>query len=482
MPVRSATLIQISGTSTPSRSRQAIIRATLAEARFGDKTFGVRARAVLARALAGIAAQAAPRTRVVLSSLAAWRLRAGSRSASARAAIIRRSRYDADGRQLAGFDVAVARAYASDRGRPLELVAFRWPDLDARLAAGDFDVAMSGVTVRGDRLARSPDDPCGRARGRRAGRAERGRPPATRPAPSTVAVNRGGHLERVARALACRARRSSPSTTTEPARRAPRAGEVDGVVTDTLELQSFDRARRVRDRARAGARAGSQGVLGRAGQERSPTTSTPGSRARGGRHAAAAARAVLRHGRRRAALAGPERPRCAWRPGRSPAAADARGGGGEARGRPADRRPGARGRPSTPARGEAALRDGLAPEPYADLVRAQVEAAKVVQRAVLARDAASARRRGPARRRGHRGAGESTARDPAPPGDRPHRRGDPGGAGRRGAAAHVGRAAGGGAARRRRGAGIRRRRRRGLLARALASVPAATPRQSANSS
>jgi len=51
-----------------------------------------------------------------------------------------------------GFDIAVARAYAAARGRRLELVAFRWPELAARLAAGDFDVAMSGVTVRADRL------------------------------------------------------------------------------------------------------------------------------------------------------------------------------------------------------------------------------------------------------------------------------------------------------------------------------------------
>jgi hypothetical protein len=47
-----------------------------------------------------------------------------------------------------GFDVEVARAYATARGRRLELVPFRWPELGTRLAAGDFDVAMSGVTVR----------------------------------------------------------------------------------------------------------------------------------------------------------------------------------------------------------------------------------------------------------------------------------------------------------------------------------------------
>ena len=47
-----------------------------------------------------------------------------------------------------GFDIAVARAYAEERGLSLELVPFRWPTLVADLAAERFDVAMSGVTVR----------------------------------------------------------------------------------------------------------------------------------------------------------------------------------------------------------------------------------------------------------------------------------------------------------------------------------------------
>lgn len=51
-----------------------------------------------------------------------------------------------------GFDVEVARAVTRDRGRRLVLVPLRWPDLEAALARGDFDVAMSGVTVRPERL------------------------------------------------------------------------------------------------------------------------------------------------------------------------------------------------------------------------------------------------------------------------------------------------------------------------------------------
>ena len=59
----------------------------------------------------------------------------------------------ASGSQIEGFDAEVARAYAADRGLELDLVRFAWPALLADLAAGRFDVAMSGVTVRPDRSA-----------------------------------------------------------------------------------------------------------------------------------------------------------------------------------------------------------------------------------------------------------------------------------------------------------------------------------------
>ena len=77
---------------------------------------------------------------------------AGRRSASARAATIRRSRC---ARRTARTPASTSRWRAPTRpraARRLELVPFRWPELASRLAAGDFDVAMSGVTVRADRL------------------------------------------------------------------------------------------------------------------------------------------------------------------------------------------------------------------------------------------------------------------------------------------------------------------------------------------
>ena len=54
---------------------------------------------------------------------------------------------------LDGFDIAVARAYAEERGRTLAFVRFRWPYLLRDLGAEKFDVAMSGITVRPERSA-----------------------------------------------------------------------------------------------------------------------------------------------------------------------------------------------------------------------------------------------------------------------------------------------------------------------------------------
>lgn len=57
----------------------------------------------------------------------------------------------ADGSDLAGFDIEVARLFARERGYRLEFLRFRWPDLGKELAAGSFDVAMGGITLRPER-------------------------------------------------------------------------------------------------------------------------------------------------------------------------------------------------------------------------------------------------------------------------------------------------------------------------------------------
>ncbi|CAG1007836.1 Cyclohexadienyl dehydratase [Myxococcaceae bacterium] len=136
-----------------------------------------------------------------------------------------------------GFEVAIARRFAADTGRSLELVSFRWPELSHRLVAGDFDLVLSGVTVRPERSL------LGRFS---APLAESGalvlvRPDADHADPASLerpgvvlAVNAGGHLERVARARFPRARLVAIPDNAAVAAELE-AGRVDGVVTDTAE-------------------------------------------------------------------------------------------------------------------------------------------------------------------------------------------------------------------------------------------------------
>ncbi len=135
-----------------------------------------------------------------------------------------------------GFDVEVARRFARASGRRLELVPFRWPTLRQDLAAGRFDVAMSGVTMR-------PERAVGAAFTRpvvETGAVVLARPETARRAAELdrlglrIAVNAGGHLEWVARRL-------FPHALLEPVadnRALPRAletGAADAVLVDALE-------------------------------------------------------------------------------------------------------------------------------------------------------------------------------------------------------------------------------------------------------
>lgn len=141
---------------------------------------------------------------------------------------------------LRGFDVEAARAWARDRGRTIELVTFRWPELEERLENGDFDVAMSGVTVRGDRLARSPMSSAV-ARTEAVLVLRRGAPrfdPSRGGRGLVVAVNRGGHMERVAQASLPRAE-IRPTDDNRSLADLLARGRVDGVVVDAAELASF---------------------------------------------------------------------------------------------------------------------------------------------------------------------------------------------------------------------------------------------------
>src|SRR5262245_41156748 len=54
-----------------------------------------------------------------------------------------------------GFDVELARAYARARKLRIRWVPLHWATLDRELAAGRFDVVMSGVTVRPEQIGRA---------------------------------------------------------------------------------------------------------------------------------------------------------------------------------------------------------------------------------------------------------------------------------------------------------------------------------------
>lgn len=131
----------------------------------------------------------------------------------------------------AGFDVEVATRMAADLGYRIEWIPFTWPALQESLAHNAFDVGMSGVTWRPERAvvgfmsrAVAIGGPC----------------VLSRKPPGTVAVNRGGILERWAR------QRFAPAQirTVDDNQSLPgllERGEVDAIITDSFELAHFAR-------------------------------------------------------------------------------------------------------------------------------------------------------------------------------------------------------------------------------------------------
>ncbi len=145
------------------------------------------------------------------------------------------------GPELDGFDVELARRFANDRGYRLELVRFRWPDLAGQLAAGSFDIAMSGVTVRPERsIAGRLSVPVAAThavalswKGSGATSFQELDQPQRR-----VAVNAGGHLERVAREVFRRAEIVAIPDN-EAVEMAFLDRTFDGVVTDNYEEKEW---------------------------------------------------------------------------------------------------------------------------------------------------------------------------------------------------------------------------------------------------
>ncbi|WP_395815396.1 transporter substrate-binding domain-containing protein [Archangium minus] len=151
--------------------------------------------------------------------------------------------------QAFGFDAELMEAYASDRGYRLEWVRFRWPELVTDLVAHRFEVATSGITLRPERsLTGRYTVPVARN-----GALLLLRRPAWAPSPESappeeplallraldrpdfrVAVNRGGHLERVARAHFHNARiLAIPNNAA--VREALATGQADAALTNTFE-------------------------------------------------------------------------------------------------------------------------------------------------------------------------------------------------------------------------------------------------------
>ncbi|MFP6607907.1 MAG: transporter substrate-binding domain-containing protein [Myxococcota bacterium] len=147
-----------------------------------------------------------------------------------------------------GFDIAVAERFARDTGVAVAWVPFRWPELLEAMKAGRFDVAMSGVTIRPERSIRGrftvPVVETGAVllvRGATWRRLEVAPAQALErldEADVLLAVNAGGHLERVTRAHFPSARiRAIPDN--RAVRQALAAGEVDAIVSDTLEAPGW---------------------------------------------------------------------------------------------------------------------------------------------------------------------------------------------------------------------------------------------------
>ncbi len=147
--------------------------------------------------------------------------------------------------QPAGFSVDVARSYAASQGRPVEWVRFRWSALERNLEDRRFDLALSGVTVRSDRSIAGrvslPLTTSGAVVLVEARSSLRSPSDLQRPGLS-IAVNAGGHLERVARSLLTHAQIRATERNQWVLDRLGRDG-VEAVMTDSLEAPIWQKQR-----------------------------------------------------------------------------------------------------------------------------------------------------------------------------------------------------------------------------------------------
>jgi cyclohexadienyl dehydratase len=142
-----------------------------------------------------------------------------------------------------GFDVEMAQRFASDTNRAVELVPFQWPDLLAQLRAGAFDIAMSGVTVRADRALQAafsrPYATTGAVAVVRRTDRERLRALVLLDRETVrIAVNRGGHLEQIARERFPHAQLTTVADNAALPDLLSR-GAVDAVISEQLEARTW---------------------------------------------------------------------------------------------------------------------------------------------------------------------------------------------------------------------------------------------------
>jgi len=153
---------------------------------------------------------------------------------------------DGDG-ALDGFDVAAARRFAEDFVHQVELVPFAWPALLDDLEAGKFDVVMSGVTLRADRALHVAYSRPYAVTGavvvvRRERAAELHSLVAVDRAEVRLAVNRGGHLERVSRERFAHAQLVAVDDNTALVPLLL-SGDVDAVVSEEFEARTWPQDR-----------------------------------------------------------------------------------------------------------------------------------------------------------------------------------------------------------------------------------------------
>jgi cyclohexadienyl dehydratase len=148
--------------------------------------------------------------------------------------------------ELQGLDIDVARRLAADLGMQLQFITLPWSDLDAATQHGTFDVAMGGVTMRADRALigryTRPYAGVGVVLLVREAYAKRFSTVAALDQPGVrIAVNAGGHLERIAREQFPHARIDAiPDNLALPKRLLD--GRADALVSDTAEARDWLRS------------------------------------------------------------------------------------------------------------------------------------------------------------------------------------------------------------------------------------------------